>query len=272
MAAYFMERYMRIDYVQQVDIADKHRDIMMLIEKMKRDLELARQIQSRLLPESSPSYPGIRFSMLYKPMEELGGDFYDFIKFQEQNLAGIFISDVSGHGLPAALITTKLKALNTTSGNLKFSPSGFLGYLNTHLSGEIGDNFLTAIYAVYDTDKRTLNYARAGHPYPVLIRDGVVSELYSVGGAIGINSYMKFEEVTLQLVPGDKVIFYTDGLTEESNSSREMFMDTFFQKVLPALSFMKIDDVVSISYRRLIEYSGGERFDDDVCILGLEVF
>jgi len=73
-------------------------------------------------------------------------------------------------------------------------------------------------------------------------------------------------------VPGDKVIFYTDGLTEESNSSREMFMDTFFQKVLPALSFMKIDDVVSISYRRLIEYSGGERFDDDVCILGLEVF
>ena len=272
MAAYYVEIFSRTEFIQQEEIADRHGDIVQLLDKMKRDLELARQIQARLLPESSPVYPGVRLSVLYKPMEELGGDFYDFIKFQEHNLFGIFISDVSGHGLPAALITTMLKALNSTSGNIKFSSSGFLNYINTHLTGQIGDNFLTAIYAIYDTDTRILKYARAGHPYPVLIRNGTVSELLSGGGAIGIDSYMKYDEVSMLLEPGDKILFYTDGLTEETDSSREMFMDTYFQKVLPALSSMRIDDVVSISYRRLIEYSGSDKFEDDVCILGLEVF
>lgn len=270
-AAYYVEVFSRTEFIQQEDIADKHRDIVVLLERMKRDLELARQIQARLLPESSPSYPGVKFSMLYKPMEELGGDFYDFIKFQETNIVGIFISDVSGHGLPAALVTTMLKALNNTSGSIKFSTSGFLGYINMHLTGQIGDNFLTAIYAVYDTESRVLKFSRAGHPYPVLIRKGVISDLVSEGGAIGIDSYMKYEEISMQLESGDKILFYTDGLIEETNNSREMFMDIYFSKVLPALSLMRIDDVVNISYRHLIEFSGSEKFTDDICVLGFEV-
>ncbi|HPS59180.1 MAG TPA: PP2C family protein-serine/threonine phosphatase [Spirochaetota bacterium] len=103
-----------------------------------------------------------------------------------------------------------------------------------------------------------LKYARAGHPYPVLIRNGVVSELLSGGGAIGIDSYMKYDETSIQLEPGDKILSYTDGLTEETDSTKEMFMDKYFQKVLPALASMKIDDVVSISCRRLIEYCGSK--------------
>lgn len=271
MAAYYFEKSSRTEFIQQQEISERHSDIVSLLDKMKTDLELARQIQTRLLPDSSPAYPGIRFSMLYKPMEDLGGDFYDFIRFQEQNIIGIFISDVSGHGLPAALVTTMLKALNNTSGSIKFSTSGFLGYINTHLTGQIGDNFLTAIYAVYDTESRVLKFSRAGHPYPVLIRKGVISELVSGGGAIGIDSYMKYEESSIRLEPGDKVLFYTDGLVEETDNSQEMFMDSYFQRVLPALSSLKIDDVVAISYRRLIEFSGREKFNDDICVLGFEI-
>lgn len=271
MAAYYFEKSSRIEFMQQQEISARHNDIVRLLDKMKTDLELARQIQARLLPGSAPAYRGVRFSMLYKPMEELGGDFYDFIKFQERSIAGIFISDVSGHGLPAALITTMLKALNNTSGNLKFSPAAFLNYLNTHLVGQIGENFLTAIYAVYDTGTRVLKYSRAGHPYPLLIRNGAVTELRSGGGAIGIDSYMKYEEASIQLETGDKVLFYTDGLTEETDRSGRMFMDTYFEKVLPAVCGMRIDDVITISYRRLTEFSGSEKFEDDICILGLEV-
>ncbi len=271
-AAYYFENASRIEFVQQLEIIDRHNDISKLLSNMKTELELARQIQSRLLPESCPYTPNARFVSLYKPMDELAGDFYDFMRFKENNLTGVFISDVSGHGMPAALITSMLKTLGSTSDNMKLSGSGFLSYINMHLTGQIGDNFLTAIYGVYDSDTMRFTFSRAGHPFPVLIREGRIDLLDCSGGIIGIDPYMKFEDVTVQLEPGDRILLYTDGLTEEINDRKEMFEDIYFEKVLPSIAKMSIEDIVNLTYRRLIEHRGDENFGDDICIVGIEIF
>jgi len=271
MASYYAEYSMRVRFVQQEEIKTRHEYLNNLLNYMKTELELARQVQTRLLPDTCPYIPGMRVSSFYKPMEELGGDFYDFIRFQEKHLVGLFISDVSGHGMPAALITSMLKTLNRTAGNLRLSTSELLNYINVHLSGLIGDNFLTAVYAIYNSESRVLRYSRAGHPYPVLIRNGEIRHLKSRGGIIGLDPLVKFEEVSVQLEYGDKVFFYTDGLTEETDSARQSFDELFFTEILPSMSQMTIEEVIIISYRRLIDFHGNDKFDDDICILGIEV-
>lgn len=270
-ASYYFEHYSRVDYLRREEIKERHEEINSYMENMKTELELARQVQSRLLPESYPYLPYIRISSLYKPMETLGGDFYDFICFEEKHLIGIFISDVSGHGLPAALITSMLKALNRTAGNIRFSTSGFLSYINTHLTGQISDNFLTAIYGIYNSETRIFKFSRAGHPFPILIRDNEITQVQAGGGGIGFDTFMQYEEVSLHLEKGDKVILYTDGLTEQSDDSLRLFEEIYFEKILPSLAMMSIEDIITISYRRLKDFNGSEKFDDDICILGFEI-
>jgi serine phosphatase RsbU (regulator of sigma subunit) len=270
-ASYYTEYSMRIRFVQQEEIKARHESLDTLLSGMKTELELARQVQSRLLPDVCPYFPGMKISSLYKPMEELGGDFYDFIRFEEKTLVGLFISDVSGHGMPAALITSMLKTLNRTAGNLRFSTPALLNYINIHLTGLIGNNFLTAIYAIYDSESCILRFSRAGHPYPVLIRKGEIKHLKSGGGIIGFDSLMNFEEVSCQLEDGDKVLFYTDGLTEEIDKSNIIFEEYYFTKVLPSISHLTIEEIIMLSYRRLIDFHGSENFEDDICILGFEV-
>lgn len=270
-AAYYAEYSMRVQFVQQEEIKEKHEDINSLLNSMKNELELARQVQSRLLPDICPYLPGMRISSLYKPMEELGGDFYDFIMFQEKMVVGLFISDVSGHGMPAALITSMLKTLNRTAGNLRLSTSGLLDYINVHLTGLIGNNFLTAVYAIYDSESRIFRFSRAGHPYPVLIRNGEIKHLKSGGTIIGLDPLIKYNEISLLLEKGDKIFLYTDGLTEETDDSDMFFEDLLFSEVLPSLSQVTIEDIISASYSRLIEFHGSDKFQDDICILGFEV-
>lgn len=270
--AYLFEISKRIEFLQQEEIKSSNSEIIEHSNDMKRELELARQLQVRLLPDAYPEMPGVRFSSIYRPMEDLGGDYYDFIKFTEKHLIGIFISDVSGHGLSAALITSMLKSLISASEKAKYSASGFLQYLNTHTSGIIGNNFITGAYALYDTNSRILKLARGGHPYPLIIRDGTVTPIKSGGGMIGYNPYARYNEIEMRMEPGDKILFYTDGLSEEINEAKQSFEVEFLDKVLPALSMMPISDVVAVSFRRLIEFKGCDSLLDDICILGMEIF
>jgi serine phosphatase RsbU (regulator of sigma subunit) len=271
LAAYYLEYYMRIEFVQQEEIVEKHQHLSILMKNMKTELELARHIQSNLLPSVCPYLNEMKIHSLYKPMEELGGDFYDYIRFVERNLVGIFISDVSGHGIPAALITSMLKTLNITAGSSKFDPSGFLKYINLHLIDQIGDNYLTAIYMLYNSETKEIKFSRAGHPYPLLIRNGRIEHLTSKGGVIGMYHGVNYEVVSLILEHGDKILLYTDGLTEEINSDKEMFEDTYFNEVLPSIADRSIDDIISCSYQKLIEYKGDDKLNDDVCLVGIEI-
>lgn len=270
-AAYYLEYLMRVEFIQQEEIIDKNHDLNTIMKNMQVELELARHIQSNLFPAVAPDLKNVNIHSIYKSMEELGGDFYDFIRFVETDFIGIFISDVSGHGIPAALITSMLKTLNITAGNKKFSPSEFLKYINSHLTGQIGDNFLTAIYMLYNSESMEMKFSRAGHPYPMLIRNDEITHLKSRGGVIGINHGIDFEEISLVLKPGDKILLYTDGLTEEINSTNTPFEETFFNEVLPSICGRSIKEIVELSYRKLIKYKGDEKLNDDVCLVGIEI-
>lgn len=153
-------------------------------DTMKHDLQLARSIQNSIIPLPPAGIRGIDISAMYYPMHEVGGDFYDFIYFKESGKIGIFISDVSGHGVSAALITSMLKALINTAGKERTSTDGLLAYLNFSLYDQTNSNFITAIYAIYDNSRRTLTFSRAGHPPLILLRDGNINFFSGRGGSL----------------------------------------------------------------------------------------
>ncbi|HCL56658.1 MAG TPA: hypothetical protein DHW82_06575 [Spirochaetia bacterium] len=237
---------------------------------LQQEMKLARQIQLKLIPQTSPESETVSFSSLYKPMDEIGGHLYDFIQFRETVQIGIFISDVSGHGIPAALITSMVKSLIQASGSFKNHPSQLLTFINDKVTGQISENFLTAFYGIYDEKTKVLTYARASHNYPFLIRGNEITFLKSKGFMLGMRPNITFQESSVELQSGDKVLFYTDGLTEAMNQEGQEFSEIINDYLLEYKD-LPIEDFVNNIYGKLIEYTGTENFEDDVCMVGMEV-
>lgn len=240
-------------------------------KNMRKELKLARQIQTNLLPIQLPQMPGLRFKTLYKPMEEVGGDFYDFVRLREQNLVGIFISDVSGHGVPAALITSMTKTLLDSAGSKKIAPGSLLKYMNDRLYGQTSDNFITAFYGIFDNINQQLTYSRSAHPLPILIRDGEFRELNGKANMmLAIFENLEYEEHKIQLQSKDKLIFYTDGLPDARNSKEQLFRPKFYE-ILKEHSQENIETLMEIIDRNLIKFCDRTSFNDDICIIGMEI-
>jgi phosphoserine phosphatase RsbU/P len=251
------------------------RDRNLIIEK---DIKLARRIQEQLIPQKSP-YPFIH--TLYKPMDQVGGDFFDFLGSRNSSRIGIFLSDVSGHGVPAAFITSMVKTMILQSGLARENPCELLTYLNGLLNGKTADNFITAFYGIYDTSDRTLVYSNAGHNPPYRIADnGVVAigEALSIPLAIADNEYLaesglEYKNFQRVLSPGDRLLFYTDGLTEEKGKedTGNTFEELMLKEILPGQKGRSARTIVEGLHLRLEEWSGSKSFKDDVCIICLEV-
>lgn len=203
-------------------------------------------------------------------MYEIGGDLYDFIQFKEKNLLGVFIADVTGHGVPAALITSMLKTLTNMSGREKLAPSDFLQYLNDRIIDMGALELISAFYTVYDMSTMTMRYSRAGHCPPYLVRNNEVMELSAKGALLGINRGQIFQERGISLMSRDKVIFFTDGLIEAENSSGAQFAETLVAD-LRQHGNLPIRELLIRIYDHLIDFVGEKKFEDDVCILGIEV-
>jgi serine phosphatase RsbU (regulator of sigma subunit) len=245
------------------------------LEKNKRlienELDIARTIQDNLIPSVMPDFQGASFYSIYRPVVQVGGDLFDFITFHERNKIGVFISDVSGHGVPAALITSMVKTLSTSAGLKRESPSGFLQFINNGLVGLTGDNFLTAFYGIYDSSAGTLTYSRCGHCYPLLLRNCEISPVKSSGTIMGIAKDINIEEKVINLCKGDKIIFYTDGLTEATNSGNVQFEDYMLDRILPEIAGLDIEKLLNRLYESLIVFTKNNPPDDDICIVGMEV-
>ncbi|MBP7734447.1 MAG: PP2C family protein-serine/threonine phosphatase [Spirochaetes bacterium] len=247
-------------------------------EVIENDMRLARRIQEQLIPQASP-YPFIR--ALYRPTEAVGGDFFDFIGFRNSSRLGIFVSDVSGHGVPAAFITSMIKTMILQSGMLREDPAGLLMYLNDFLFGKTADNFITAFYGIYDPDARSMIYSNAGHNLPYLLSANGVGMLEggrSMPLAIADNTFLRagaseYRNASLDMQRGDRVIFYTDGLTEErgSDDSPDVFEEPMVTRLLPGVRGFSCGAIVDRIYEGLKEWRGSDRFRDDVCIICMEV-
>jgi serine phosphatase RsbU (regulator of sigma subunit) len=240
-------------------------------DQISKELMLAKNIQDNLIPQVLPAIPGVKIHTIYRPMEQVGGDFFNFIEFNEKNLHGIFIGDVSGHGVPAALITSMVKTLIDTAGHLQISPLSMLHYIHDKIKGQTAGNFITILYAIYDSDKRTLLIARGGHMYPYLIDKGRITELVSRGRCLGMMDNIDLEEKTFQLEKGDKILLYTDGLSEALNSANESFEKTLRTQSLAYYRDMHIKDYIDNVYKDLVLFRGNDNFSDDICVIGMEV-
>lgn len=246
-------------------------------EIIEHDLSLARKIQLGLVPKTSPvSY----LSHLYKPMEKVGGDFYDFIRLANPNTIGILICDVSGHGVPAALITSMIKSAILQSGDRKENPAEFLGYMNDLLINQTAGNFITAFYGIYDPNDRSLRYSNAGHPLPYLITDDGITQLPKGNGtalAVFPNSILAKSNKSYRLFEAllpvhAKLLLYTDGLTEAlSMQGTSIFENANMLDVLSSNRNMSSEHFISGLYKSLIAFKGENTFEDDISLICLEV-
>jgi phosphoserine phosphatase RsbU/P len=192
-------------------------------EALERQVRMAADVQQRMLPTEPPKLPNVELACEYVPCFALGGDFFDFIELPDQNL-GLVIADVSGKGVPASLIMASVRAaLRAQVDNLYYLYE-VMGRLNHMLFRDTKQSeFVTLFYGVLDTRTRRLTYCNAGHPPPLLLRDGKVTELLSNNLVLGVSAEEKYEQHLLDLQPGDAFMLYTDGLFDAMNFEHQIF-------------------------------------------------
>ena len=254
------------------EVNQKNRIIENRQKQMEDDLALAMNIQMNILPAKVPVSTDLAFSTAYLPAEKLGGDIFDFIRFPDGHRTGIFISDISGHGVPAALIVSMIKILVSTAGETASSPASLLEYINRQVRGLTADHFVTVFYGIYDNRDRSFKYARAAHNYPYLLRtDGSrPGQLKSRGPLLGIFEKVSCEEKTVSLGPGDKIILYTDGLTEATDTNGEYF-EGKLERLLEEESGKPIKALADSITSELKRFLGDRTPVDDICLVGMEV-
>lgn len=262
---------------KNMELRDERNKLKLINEIFEYDISLAKRIQDQLIPKNNPSE---NIHSLYKPMEEVGGDFYDYIYFRDTNKIGIFISDVSGHGISAAFITSMLKTTIIQSGKRKENPAELFSYINDLLQNQTGGNFITAFYGIFNPEDKSFIYSNAGHPQPYLITDSEIINLKKgKNTALALfpnnllaeknKSYENFEEI---LPDNSKLILYTDGLTEACS----IHGDTFFEsdKMMPLFAENKklsSRQFIEKLHQSLITFREDDSFDDDVCLVCLDI-
>jgi sigma-B regulation protein RsbU (phosphoserine phosphatase) len=255
-------------------LREAHDLIARQLVEINTELEMARQIQLSILPRTTPKIPGMDIVARYIPMTSVAGDFYDFIVVDERHV-GILIADVSGHGLPAALIASMLQVALTAQARHVSEPGEVLAGLNQALCGKFQHNFVTAAYVYVDLEKNTMNYAGAGHPPLLLWRKstGSVSQLLENGLVMGQFEEAKYDSLQIPIEAGDRLVLYTDGILETCNPAQEEFgTDRFmqFMETNDKLTAGPFADALLLELARWLEQPPGEGHKDDISLLAVD--
>jgi len=246
---------------------------------IKKELQIANQIQSSILPREVPRLAGLEIVARYAPMSAVAGDFYDFLVLDDRCI-GILVADVTGHGVPAALIASMLKVAFASQAAHAGDPALVLTGLNRALCGKFEEHFVTAAYIFVDLDKLVLRYAGAGHP-PLLLaprtnahgRESDSREVDANGLMLGLFPEATYSSVEMQLDAGDRLLLYTDGISEAMNAGREEFGKSRLKQFLAAstTSASHFADALLLELRRWSGTDSGRSQDDDITLLVLEV-
>ena len=256
-------------------LREAHAQIAQQLVEINTELEMARQIQLSILPSTTPKITGMDVVARYIPMTSVAGDFYDFIVVDERHV-GILIADVSGHGLPAALIASMLQVALTAQARHVSEPGKVLAGLNQALCGKFQHNFVTAAYVYVDLEKNTMNYAGAGHPPLLLWRKstGSASQLLENGLVMGQFEEATYNSLQVPIEAGDRFVLYTDGILETCNPAQEEFgTDRFiqFMETNNKLTAGPFADALLLELARWLEQPPGEGHKDDISLLAIDV-
>jgi sigma-B regulation protein RsbU (phosphoserine phosphatase) len=190
--------------------------------ELQKELEVARRMQLSILPGSFPDSPTFRVAARFVPMTSVAGDFYDFLVADDRQ-AGLLIADVSGHGVPAALIASMVKMAATTQRATAHDPAELMAGMNAALCGNTQQQFVTAAYVHLDSESAELRYSAAGHPPMLVLRGSEVAEVEENGLILAAFSFSQYSNAVRRLEPGDRVLLYTDGILEAANAAQEEF-------------------------------------------------
>ena len=242
---------------------------------IQKELGTARQIQLSILPSKISKIEGLDIAARYVPMAAVAGDFYDFLVMDEKRI-GILVADVSGHGMPAALIASMLKIAFSAQAAHAADPAQVLLGLNQSLCGKFQHHYVTAGYLFVDIEKRTLTYAGAGHP-PLLLREGSSKNVRNVtenGLFLGRFPFATYSSVELPLRAGDRVLLYTDGIPETTNPAGVEFGADCLQQFLTAEQSTSADNFAGQLLEALSRWSArgsAEELDDDITMVAIHV-
>ena len=239
-------------------------------ERLQRELEIARHVQLYFLPRENPEIANLDIETFCVPAREVGGDYFDFVRFSDTRL-GVVIGDVSGKGIPAAFYMTLAKGLFQALAYSHASPKEVLINMNRlfYQNAERGI-FISVIYSIFDLEKMTLTTARAGHNPMILQRaaNGATEELYPAGIALGFDKGEVFqsqiEEVVLKIQSGDIFLIYTDGLNEAQNAEQKEFGETRIMKILEEYSSDSAKDILKRLNKEIQAFAGDTDQHDDM--------
>jgi phosphoserine phosphatase RsbU/P len=264
-------RQRRASRRRAAQVNQDHREIALQFRQQEQEVAEARSIQQGLLPKSIPQLAGYEIAGAWQPARSVGGDYYDVLEFDENTL-GLSIADVAGKGLPAALLMSNLQAAVRGLASPTLPPEGLCARLNSLVCHNTGnDRFITFFYAQLDGPARVLKYTNAGHNAPILLhRDGSHERLEAGGGVLGVFPNQTFATGTAQLAPGDRVILFTDGVTEAFDGAAEEFGETRLLCLLrehrAAAPFVLQEKILAVAG----EFSHGH-WHDDATLLVLSV-
>jgi phosphoserine phosphatase RsbU/P len=221
------------------------------------------EVQRRLMPRDFPRLAGYEFSAASRPARILGGDYYD-VFYGGGETIGLCIADVSGKGLPAALLMANLQATVQSAAAEGQQPSQFAGRVNSAVRRNVSPGrFVTLFYCLLDISSHRLSYVNAGHNAPILIRrSGQVLRLEAGGPVLGVFDDAEYQEGTVSLEAGDRLVFFTDGLTEAANNLEEEFGADRMIANLEGASDYTAEEIRDVLFNAVDEFSGGSLQDD----------
>lgn len=239
---------------------------------MKRDLEIAREIQTWLVPSQAPQVAGADIAFATRPQNSVAGDYYDAFYPDPENKERlvIVIADVAGKSVPAALLMATLQASLRTIAGEGVAVAELVTRLNRYASAYSldGRRFTTAVLCEYEPASRRLTYVNAGHNAPILRRANGAFETLEVGGLpLGIKTDASYETASLELRPGDALILFTDGVVEAFNESGEEFGNNRWQGAIRNLPDWNAQETLHFLMKRVDEFVGATRQADDITCL-----
>jgi len=237
-------------------------------KKIEGQLEIAREVQERLLPERSPSVPGYDIAGVCISTYEIGGDYFDFMPHDDGSL-GIVIADVAGNGIPAALLMMGFKSLLLSNAYNRDDPSGIMESMNRWIPELTRKrDFITAIYGILDPGDNSFSYANAGHFPPLVLRgEGGIETPGSAGPGLNIMKESPYENIRMPLNPRDVLLLYTDGVLDVFNSARDDFGIERLKEELGKSSDLTARNIIERIINATKEFSKQNFFPDDFTLV-----
>ena len=240
--------------------------------KMEEELELAREIQQNLLPQTLPVFDNFDIAAVNMSSKQVGGDYYDVIQFDENNFY-LAIADVSGKGTPASLLMANIQAFLQVICRHGLEIEKSTGLINDLISANTSDGrFITFFWALINNEEKKMTYVNAGHNHPLLIRDGKIRKLSRGGMILGVmKTTISYESETINLQKDDVIVLFTDGISEAMNTEAEEFSDERLEEKCVRLSSLSAKEILNGIKNEVNDFTKGTSQSDDITMVVLKV-